>query len=605
MSRKYNYKSSLLGILFFFFYIHESMITKGVVMLHRIFVVVLLLSCSFAVAQKSNKKSADNGNADYITQEQLRDYLSFIASDELEGRDTPSRGLNIAAKFIATHLSRWGFTPAGDSGSYFQKVLLNKSRVVPATTFVEVDGQKFTFGKDFISSSTEGNVTAPMVYVKNGYMVKSKNVNPYEGIDVNGKFMVVLGGFPKGISPVDFSGKLGIDFDTPSNYAKTNGALGIISIPSTRALNQWERDLFNVSEKGTVSVPSFNKQNETPSVPPKTVSIKMNDSAIVMGKGTVTFPIIIKMDGKPSVLSVTASSKLIDAIFAGENIGVQSMNMRASADSVPSFILSAGKKITLNIAVTTDTLFTQNVVAVWQGSDKKLMDEYVAFGAHYDHIGIRNEPIKGDSINNGADDDGSGTVGLLSMAEAFSHGPKPKRSILFVWHMGEEKGLWGSRYFVENPTVPLSNIVTQLNIDMIGRSKPDTGAVSKNDDYSSSNEVFSIGSNMMSSELGKLNESNNATLYNMKLNFKFDDPADPNRLFYRSDHYNYAKSGIPIVFYFDGLHEDYHRVSDEVSKIDFEKLMKVTKTVYSLGWKIANLPKRPFIDKKLPAEITD
>ena len=574
-------------------------------MIRKIFMVAVLFSVTIAAAQKSGKKPVDNENIEYITQDQLHDYLSFIASDELEGRDTPSRGLNIAAKFIATHLSRWGYKPAGDSGSFFQRILLNKSKVVPAMTFVEIEGQKFTFGKDFISATTAGIVTAPMVYVKNGYIVKSKNVDPYEGIDVNGKIMVVLGGFPKGISPVDFSGKIGIDFDTPSNYAKTKGALGIITIPSTRALNQWERDMFNVSEKGTISVPSFKKSNENPSAPPKTVSIKMNDAVIGMDKGAVTLPTIIKLDGKPSALSVTASAKLIDVIFAGENTGVQSMNVRTSADSVPSFVFSTGKKITLNIAVTFDTLFTQNVVAVWQGSDKKLMDEYVAFGAHYDHLGIRNEPIKGDSINNGADDDGSGTVGLLSMAEAFSHGPRPKRSLLFVWHMGEEKGLWGSRYFVENPTVPLSNIVTQLNMDMIGRSKPDTGEVSKNDDYSTSNEVFSIGSNMMSSELGKMNESNNASLFNMKLNYKFDNPTDPNRLFYRSDHYNYAKSGIPIVFFFDGIHEDYHRVSDEVNKIDFEKLMKVTKTVYSLGWKLANLPKRPLIDKKLPVEITD
>ncbi len=539
-------------------------------MIHRKIVVMVFAAITVMVAQKPVKKSADAGNVEYITQEQLHDYLSFIASDELEGRDTPSRGLNIAAKFIATHLSRWGYTPAGDQGSYFQKIILNRTKVKPAQTSVEVGGQKFMFGSDFITSGIGASVSAPMVYVMNGYVHKAKNIDSYKGMDVAGKIMVVLGGLPKGITPVDFGGKIGVDYDSPSNYAKNHGALGIISIPSVQAMNQWERTKTNAVERGSLSVPAFKKADEKPAVP-----------------------------------LITASAKLIDAIFAGEKSGVQSMSKRESADSAAAFILSPAKQVSITVTVSVETLSTQNIVAILEGTDKKLKDEYVAFGAHYDHIGIRNEPVNGDSINNGADDDGSGTVGLMSMAEAFSKGPKPKRSLLFVWHMGEEKGLWGSRYFVEHPTVPLANIIAQLNMDMIGRSKPDTGEVSKNEDYSTANEVFSIGSNMMSTELGKLNEMNNASLYNMKLNFKFDDPSDPNRLFYRSDHYNYAKSGVPIVFFFDGIHEDYHRVSDEVSKIDFEKLMKVTKTVYGLGWRLSNLPKRPLVDKQFNRDMMD
>lgn len=528
---------------------------------------VAVLCISITFAQKPSKKNPETGNVDAITQEQLRDYLTFIASDELEGRDTPSRGLNIAAKFIATHLSRWGYTPAGDHGTFFQKIVLHRTKVKPAFTSAEVNGQKFYFGTDLIASGIAGNVSAPMVYVKNGYIHKAKNIDPYQGISVAGKIMVVLGGLPKGITPADFGGKMGVDFDSPANYAKNNGALGIITIPSAQALTQWERSRMSAAERGVVTVPAFKKADEKPAVP-----------------------------------SLTASAKVIDAIFAGEKTGVQSMSNRASADSVASFDLLAGKKFSFTVSVSVETLSTQNIVAVLEGADKKLKDEYVAFGAHYDHIGIRSEPVNGDSINNGADDDGSGTVSLMAMAEAYSQGTRPKRSLLFIWHMGEEKGLWGSRYFVEHPTVPLSNIIVQLNSDMIGRSKPDTGDASKNEDYSGPNEVFSIGSNMMSSELGKLNETNNASLYNLKLNYKFDDPSDPNRLFYRSDHYNYAKAGIPIVFFFDGIHEDYHKVTDEVEKIDFQKLMKVTKTVYGLGWRLANLPKRPLVDKQFDRE---
>ncbi|MFA6456714.1 MAG: M28 family peptidase, partial [Bacteroidota bacterium] len=423
---------------------------------------------------------------------------------------------------------------------------------------------------DFISQTTAGNATAPMVYVKNGYIVKSLNINPYTGIDVRGKIMIVSEGYPKGATRGDFGEKLGEDYDTPSNYAKNNGALGIISIPSSKTLQQWEKEKNTSLVKGALSVPALKRKEERQPVP-----------------------------------VITASLPLVEAIFAGEHTGVQSMSVKASADSVVSFDLSPTKTVSLNIVNRIDSLYTQNIVAVMKGSDKNLRDEYVAFGAHYDHIGLRAEPVNGDSIYNGADDDGSGTTGLLAIADALSKGPAPKRSILFVWHMGEEKGLWGSKYFVQHPTVPLKNIITQLNIDMIGRSKPDTGEASKNEDYSGPNEVFSIGSNMMSSLLGELNERVNASLYKLKLNYKYDDPADPNRLFYRSDHYNYAKAGIPIVFYFDGIHEDYHRVSDEVGKIDFTKLMKVTRTIYALGWKLANIPLRPAVNKNFSREEID
>jgi hypothetical protein len=538
-------------------------------MIRRIVVAVMVCS-SFMLSQQQKKKSSDHGNVEQITQRQLFDYLSFIASDELEGRDTPSRGQNIAAKFIALHLSRWGYVPAGDSSSYFQKILLHKTRLVPSASTIELNGTSFVFGGDFIAQSVAGAVSAPMVFVKNGYIVRSKEIDPYQGIDVKGKVMIVLDGYPKGVTRGDFGLKLGEDYDTPTNYAKTHGAAGIILIPSAKMLGQWEREKKSAVERGELSVPAF------------------------ADSGT-----------KRPVPSVTASLRMVDAIFAGEKTGVQSMSVRSSADSSKPFMLDPAKKITVKIGVRIDTLYTQNIVAVLKGTESKLKDEYVAFGAHYDHVGLRFEPVNGDSIYNGADDDGSGTVGLLAMAEAFAAGPKPKRSLLFVWHTGEEKGLWGSKYFTQYPTVPLSNIVTQLNIDMIGRSKPDTGDASRNDDYSGPNEIFSIGSNMMSSELGALNETVNASLYKLKLNYKFDDPADPNRLFYRSDHYNYAKNGVPIVFYFDGLHEDYHRVTDEVGKIDFQKLTAVTRTIYALGWKIANLPKRPAVDKKFSAEDAD
>ena len=191
---------------------------------------------------------------------------------------------------------------------------------------------------------------------------------------------------------------------------------------------------------------------------------------------------------------------------------------------------------------------------------------------------------------------------MLAMAEALARAKqRPKRSVLFVWHTGEEKGLWGSRYFAENPTVPLDRIVTQLNMDMIGRSKKDGDTNTRNQALSGPNTVYVIGSKMMSSELGELSERVNATYLNMQLDYRYDDPADPNRFFFRSDHINYARKGIPIIFYFDGVHEDYHRPGDEPQKIDYEKMQRVTRTVYVTLWEIAIRPTRPKVDKQLPA----
>ena len=161
-------------------------------------------------------------------------------------------------------------------------------------------------------------------------------------------------------------------------------------------------------------------------------------------------------------------------------------------------------------------------------------------------------------------------------------------------------GLWGSHYFTEFPTVPLKQIVTQLNIDMVGRSKLPGDTKPANRELSGPDEIYVIGSKMMSTELGELSERVNSKFLNVKFNYRYDDPKDPNRFFFRSDHYNYASKGVPIIFYFDGVHEDYHGLGDEVDKIDFNKMEKVVRTVYETMWEISGLNKRPVIDRKLP-----
>lgn len=527
----------------------------------------------------ANSAAPGRRAAETITASQLKDYLTFVASDLMEGRDTPSRGLDLTAQFIATNLSHWGIRPAGDNGTYFQKIALRRTRLNSAQTSVEIAGQTYKYGEDFLAQlstagaggASMGTGTGSIVYVGNGWVIKAKNMDAYQGVDVKDKIMLVAGsGLPRGLTFNDISaGKRGQDWSDPVTYAVAHGAKGIIYIPGFQSLAFWNRTRQNAEERGSVMVEKFQSPTNA--------------------AGSV--PVII------------ASLPMLNTLMRGERRSASDLFEKAVAgEPGAAFDLDANKKATLKVTVQADVVMTQNVVGIWEGSDPVLKNEYVAIGAHYDHVGI-GTPVNGDAIYNGADDDGSGTVSVLSMAEAFAHSPRPKRSIIFVWHCGEEKGLWGSRYFTENPTVPLNQIVTQLNIDMIGRSKPEGNTDKRNAELSGPNEIYVIGSKMMSTELGALSDRINQSYLNISYNFKYDDPKDPNRFFFRSDHYNYARKGVPIIFFFDGEHEDYHRPGDEVSKIDFQKMEKVSRTIFLTGWEIANLAARPKVDKQLPTEL--
>jgi len=229
---------------------------------------------------------------------------------------------------------------------------------------------------------------------------------------------------------------------------------------------------------------------------------------------------------------------------------------------------------------------SENVLAFIEGTEKP--EEIVVISAHLDHVGTS----KG-QIYNGADDDGSGTVAILEIAEAFKKAAKrgkgPKRSILFLHVTGEEKGLLGSKYYTENPLFPLANTVTNLNIDMIGR----VDEFHKKD----SNYVYLIGSDKLSTELHEVSESVNKKYTNINLDYKYNDENDPNRFYYRSDHYNFAKHNIPVIFYFNGTHDDYHQPSDTPDKINYELLEKRTRLIFYTAWEIANRENRLVVDK--------
>ncbi|MBV9958567.1 MAG: M28 family peptidase [Acidobacteria bacterium] len=531
-----------------------------------------------ATAAASSSRSVAEG----ITAEQLREYLYFVASDEMEGRDTPSRGLNTVAKFIATLLARWGVKPAGDDGTYFQKIALRRARLDPAQTRVELNGQSYTYGDDFLAVPRSGTASAPLVFVGHGWLMKKKNVDAYQGLDVRNKIVVVAGNLPKGLTPNDPSnGQRGVDWMEPTEYAQKMGALALVEVPDFQTLAAWDRIRRNQQAGGVVTVTRLQEQEDA------------------------------------QLPQLVLSPRLAAFLFQGEKHSANEISQSMSGgEPVAPFELNPAKKLSFNISGQDESLSTQNVVGIIEGSDPNLKNEYVAVGAHYDHVGTgqpgsgsrfpSRDGSKNDIIWNGADDDGSGTVSVLSMAEALSHASRrPKRSVLFVWHCGEEKDLWGSDYFTRFPTVPLQSITAQFNIDMIGRSKKEGDTNPANKSLSGPNEIYVIGSKMMSTELGELSERINQSYLNLSFNYTYDDPKDPNRFFFRSDHYNYAAHGIPIIFYFDGVHEDYHRPGDEPQKIDYDKMQRVARTIFITLYETADLKTRPVVDKKLPSELTN
>lgn len=297
----------------------------------------------------------------------------------------------------------------------------------------------------------------------------------------------------------------------------------------------------------------------------------------------------MSMDGARKHLSTLASDE-----FEGRETG------KPGAKKAADYIAKEFKKLGLaapvdgsyfqQVILKDPSLKAVNVLGYLEGTDLK--EEVLVFSAHYDHIGI-NASGK-DRINNGADDDGSGTTAILELARAFSYAKKegkgPRRSLLFLAVVGEEKGLLGSAWYTSHPVFPLKNTIADLNIDMIGRIDP---AHQNNPNY-----CYLIGSDKLSSTLHQISEQANATYTKLDIDYKYNAPDDPERIYYRSDHYNFAKNNIPIIFYFNGVHEDYHKPSDEISKIRFDLLIKRAQLVFYTGWELANRNQRPLVDKQ-------
>lgn len=551
-----------------------------------------------------------------ISETDMREFLTYLASDALLGRSMYSEGYGVAAQYVAEHLKAWGVKPMGDDGTYFQAVKNRGYRVTRnSSVTVEVGGKSRTFkhgdhvtfavsagGKQTLTFDGLEFVGYGMVALPSA--TNTVNYNDFSGREVRGKAIMWMFGTPAVLSQGGRGGRGG---GNRSPYAiQSMGAAAAFAYqpappaptPADLALQQ-AQDALVQAQQAVASAQSQlrgggargggqGRGGAQPATP---------DITTVQNVEALTPP------------TITGDDEFYNFVFGAERFADIKARAAKGEALTPSTIPT---KLIVNIDNTYDvisTQYTKNVVGLVEGSDPKLKDTYVLFGAHLDHVAPVNAPPAGraggagaaptapntppDLIRNGADDDGSGSVALMGMAKAFAAGPKPKRSVIFVWHAGEEAGLLGSRYMADFPVVPLDKVQAQFNIDMIGRNR--------DDDPKMANTVFMIGADRISTDLHNLIVDTNAGLPKpMTIDYEYNDPADPNSFYTRSDHYSYAAKGIPIAFFFTGTHRDYHQVGDHADKILYPKLTAIAQMVYQSGFNVANSDKTLVRDNKGP-----
>lgn len=516
----------------------------------------ILLLCQQLFAQNIKTKYEQT-----LKEDDLKKHLTYISSDEMEGRDTGSDGQKKVGKYIVEHFKTIGLTSIVKNEknelSYYQNFNLYKSGWKDA--YVKINDSKKVFFKDFYPIGLVNipeERTIETIFV--GFGIQTEYHDDYKNLDLKNKAVLFLEGEPKSVD--------GNFIFSKNESSEWIGASG------TRKKQKLANDLgasyvFEVSLVESEKFKTLNAER-------KAILSRFNRLAIEKSKTE-----------KPT----TNPAFIISQEMAAEMLGIKLKKINEFIKN-PMNVSKIGNKKT-NIKIKTERgenlVETSNLLGYLEGTDKK--DEVIVVTAHYDHVGIDD---KG-QIYNGADDDGSGTCAVMELAEAFtkakSEGNGPRRSILFMLVTGEEKGLLGSQYFTDiNPIIPLDKIMCNINIDMIGRidKKHD-----KNPNY-----VYVIGSDKLSSQLHQASEEANKESVNFELDYEFNDPNDPNKFYYRSDHYNFAKNKIPVIFYFSGVHEDYHKPTDDVEKILFEKYNKIVKLVFNTVWSLSNRNEKIIID---------
>ena len=528
---------------------------------------VLLVASVLAQAAPGALPADVKKAAERITAAGLKRDLDYLSSDELKGRNTPSPGFDRAARFITARLEKAGLAPAGDEGTYLQHYTMRESEIDTAAASIEIGGRRFAFGDDFVLRSFAKPVTGtfPVVYVGHGWTVPGKQIDPFAGVDVKGKVVVAHGprALPKGVD-IPLIGRINIGATTVFAEAERRGAVAVIFVAQASAMKGWA---------------ALRTQNTT-----------VRELAPIVPSAYAAIPI--------TGLMITPQAA--EALMAGERFDGPSLVAGAEKQEYPpSFQLS--RPITLNVTARTTEHRPYNVVAVLKGSDPKLSAEHVVIESHLDGaVGTR--AVNGDDIYNSADDNASGSAGALAIAEALAAGPRPKRSVLFIWDSGEERGLWGTRHFVANPPVPLDRIVAEINVDMIGANRapgsPDEAARGT----TGPNEVYVIGPGAISAGADRLLTEVNGGFLDLTLNRDHDRPES--EFFYpRSDAGPFLERGILAIGFTTGIHDRYHLPADEARYLDEKKMEAISRTIYAFAWAIADAANPPRIDKPMPATV--
>jgi len=489
-----------------------------------------------------------------IQQPDLRAHLEVLASDGYEGRETGAQGQKMAAAYIRNAFASFGIAPVP---RWEEKGLIapgyeqpfNVVLVRPGGIRMEVNGHKAVFLQDqfyFNERLREDLRVEEVVFMGDG-LVGPKG-DPYVNADTRDKVVLVMGPSAERSEEVVSTFFTGMTMRTM--LAKKAGAKVLLfATPDADRVMQEMRHHVGASR------------------------MRLQEASV---------------DGTPSgeMQVVIVDQALAEGMLARSGITWK----KASKGKVrPGAVLPC--EVILRRVPNEQVLQAENVLGYVEGSDLK--NELVVVTAHYDHIGT-----DGGEVYNGADDDGSGTVALLEMAQAFAQaraeGHGPRRSLLFMPVSGEEKGLLGSAYYTDHPVFPLASTVADLNIDMIGRF--DTAH------QDAAPYVYIIGSDRLSTDLHRINDEANRKHVGLELDYRFNAADDPNRFYYRSDHYNFARYGVPVIFYFSGVHEDYHRPGDEVDKIRFDLLEQRARLVFATAWELANRTARIAVDKPVKEE---
>ena len=490
-----------------------------------------------------------------ITAQDLRKHLTILAADDMEGRETGEPGQKRAAAYLRDEFARLGLPAIGEDGSYFQRILFSRQRWEEIT--MTLGGEELRHLWEFYSAPSQ-NSDRPTVAIDEvvflGYGIDDLNYSDYDNQRVTGKHILVFAGEPR---------------DRSGNY-RISGT----SEPSEWSTNV-EKKLRLAYEKGVETVlivdPDF--RNNVQAVRRETLDGRMR-----MAEQTEA--------ERELANSVFVTPELARRILGKHYKKVIRSRRRIEKSGRPRPVTVA-TALALTQRKDTRELIGENVLGYVEGSDPALKEEVLVISGHYDHIGRR-----GDEIFNGADDNGSGTSTVLEIAEAFAlakqRGLGPRRSVLFLLVSGEEKGLLGSEYYASHPVFPLAATVADINIDMVGRVDE---AHAANPEY-----IYVIGSDRLSTELHEINEAANRDFTQLELDYTYNAEDDPNRYYYRSDHYNFAVQGIPSIFFFNGTHADYHQATDTVDKINFAKMAKIGRLAFHLAWQLTNQDKRIEVD---------